>query len=54
MVSHTQGENTFVDAHARRKEYEIGRFFVDRFDNEFTVVERNISDFGPRKTDFRR
>ena len=53
VIAHAQGEDTFVDANTWREEYEIGRFLVDRLDDEFAVVERDVPDFGPRETDFR-
>ena len=45
MVAHAQCQNSLVDAEARSEKHEVGRFLVDRLDDELAVVERNVADF---------
>ena len=45
VVAHTQGQNPLINSQTWGKKDEIGRLSVDGFDNEFPIVEGNISDF---------
>ena len=54
MVSHAKGEDTFVEPEAFRVEGEVGRLFVDGLDDELFVVEGNVADFRPRKSNLWR
>ena len=45
VVAHTQGQNPLINSQTWGKKDEIGRLGVDGFDNEFPIVEGNISDF---------
>ena len=54
MVSHAESEDSFVEPQALRVESEVGRFFVDGFDDKFLVVEGNVPDFRPRKSNLKR
>ena len=54
VVTHTQGQNPLIDSQTWGKKDEIGRLGVDGFNNEFPIVEGNISDFRPGEPDFGR
>lgn len=51
----TQLKNTyqFIHAHFLAEEHEVRRAFVDRFDDEFLIIEADVSDFGPSESCFR-
>ena len=54
VVAHTQGQNPLINSQTWGKKDEIGRLSVDGFNNEFPIVEGNISDFRPGEPDFGR
>lgn len=50
VVAHTQGKDALVDAQPRGEKYKIWGLLINRFDDEFAIVERNVANFGPRET----
>ena len=53
MVAHAQRQDAFIDSQSLDCEDEIWCFAVDWFYDEFFIVERNVSNFTPRESNFR-
>ena len=54
MIAHAQRENASIDTKSRCVEDEIRRFLLHGFNDEFLIVERDVSNFAPWKADLRR
>jgi len=44
VITHAQGQDPLVDAEARGEKDKIWSLLINGFDDEFSVVERDIAD----------